>query len=418
MKALLRSLILFFVRVYGWWGIQHTQRAAHSALPATPRILLIRPDHLGDLVLTTPVLAALKDSAPDTYISMMVGPWSSEVVAHHPAIDRLLTCPFPGFQRAAQKALAPYILLFSTARQMHGDNYDLAINLRPDFWWGAALIYLARIPRRAGYALTPGAPFLTHTLPFHSPEHATVSSLHLLSTGLQVLGYDALSTPYTPARYPEYFRPQPDEEVWVARQLAEAGIDSDVSLVVIHAGTGGAVKLWRTNGWSHIANWLLDNTLFSHPVRIILTGSEGERPMLEEIARGIDETKGTALLLTNTTVGQLAALLQKAQLVLGVDNGPLHLAAALNRPSLTLFGPTDPRIFGPWGPPERNRVLAATQKCAGCPMIPCGRLDFRSEELPAHPCVRNIPEQAVEKEIASLIEHLSSTAQADYSSNA
>src|SRR5260370_36482967 len=134
--------------------------------------------------MTTPVLAALKQHAPGAHITMMVGPWSSEVVARHPAIDRLIICPFPGFQRAAQKPLAPYILLVSVAKQLRRRQYDLAINLRPDFWGVAALLYLARIPRRVGYAIEPGKPSLTHTFPFHTPEHGTRSNPHPASAAL------------------------------------------------------------------------------------------------------------------------------------------------------------------------------------------------------------------------------------------
>src|SRR5947207_8219159 len=155
LKNILRTLILFAIRVFGIAGARSADRQAQQPAPQSPRILLIRPDHLGDLVLTTPVLNALKTHLPNASITMMVGPWSSEVVARHPAIDRLLLCPFPGFQRSEQQPLAPYTLLLSTAQQLSG-NYDMAINLRPDFWWGAALIYLARIPRRVGYALPPG----------------------------------------------------------------------------------------------------------------------------------------------------------------------------------------------------------------------------------------------------------------------
>src|SRR6185312_5894953 len=183
--------MLFLVRLLGAPGAWAAFKKAHEPLSTAPRILLIRPDHLGDLVLTTPVLNALKQQVPNAQITMMVGPWSSEIVARHPAIDRLQTCPFPGFQRAPQKPLAPYILLATVAKQLRRGQYDLAINLRPDFWWGAALLYLARIPRRIGYALEPGRPFLTMALLFHSPEHATVSNLRLVSAGLEALGHSA-----------------------------------------------------------------------------------------------------------------------------------------------------------------------------------------------------------------------------------
>jgi ADP-heptose:LPS heptosyltransferase len=114
--------------------------------------------------------------------------------------------------------------------------------------------------------------------------------------------------------------------------------------------------------------------------------------MLEEIARNMTSS---AIIITDATVGQLAALLGRAQLVLAVDNGPAHIAVAQGTPTVELFGPTDYRIFGPWGVEEKHVVIASTQRCPGCPAIPCGRLDFSPEELPAHPCVRLISEQQV-----------------------
>ncbi len=403
MKSLLRTLILLWVRLIGFPRARAAAKKAVSVSP-TPRILLIRPDHLGDMVLTTPVLDALKQHVPTAHITMMVGPWASEVVARHPAIDRLLVYPFPGFRRASQNPLAPYILLAGAAKQLRRGNYDLAINLRPDFWWGAALIYLAGIPRRVGYALRPGAAFLSHTLPFQAPELASVSSLRLASAGLQALGYAPLPEPYTPESYPTVFQPGEEERRQVAHRLQSAGIDEHTPVIAIHAGTGAAVKLWRNEAWAHCAGEavkLVSACLTnSTPARIILTGSKSEQPMLEEIAGGMD---APALIITDMTVGQLAALLGRASLVLGVDNGPVHVAVAQGTPTVGLFGPTDPRVFGPWGNPERHCVVASTHRCATCPAIPCGRLDFTPEELPQHPCVRLVTEREVLETVEKIL---------------
>jgi ADP-heptose:LPS heptosyltransferase len=400
LKEFLRTLILVVVRLFGLpWA--HTAAQQVQKSEATPRrILLLRPDHLGDLVLTTPILDALKAHIPDAHITMMVGPWSSEVVARHPAIDCLLICPFPGFQRAAQKSLAPYILLLRIAQQLRRNRYDLAINLRPDFWWGAGLLYLAGIPHRLGYAIEPGRPFLTRALPFHSPEPAPVSNLRLVSAALETLGYSPLEQPYTPERYPLQFIPTAEEQAWVTERLDKEGINPDSPIVVIHPGAGAPVKLWRTEAWSACASIL--PALFTSPTpgRIILTGSKGERPMLEEIGQGMP---AQPLLVTDASVGQLAALLRQAQLVLGVDSGPLHLAVAQGTPTMHIFGPTDPRIFGPWGAAGRHIVIASAQRCPTCHSIPCGRLDFRPKEVAAHPCVRLVPEQQVEAAITTIL---------------
>ncbi|MBA2392872.1 MAG: glycosyltransferase family 9 protein [Ktedonobacteraceae bacterium] len=402
-KRILRTLILLLVRIIGAPGAYFLRRTVDSK-PA-PRILVIRPDHLGDLILVTPILHALKAQAPDAHITMMVGPWSREVVARHPAIDTTLTCPFPGFQRASQKPLAPYLLLFQTARQLRSAQYDLAINLRPDFWWGAALIYLTGIPRRAGYAIQPGTPFITHKLAALEPEHATVSNLRLASAGLLSLSYNKLDEPYTPERYPLHFVPTQEERNWIDERLTTAGITAEMPLIVIHPGTGAAVKLWRNEAWSQCANSINEARPSLQHIHVILTGSPAERPLLEEIASGIHTPP---LLLSDMTVGQLAAILARALCVLGVDSGPLHLAVAQNTRTLQLFGPTDERIFGPWGAPERHSIIRTTQKCPGCPAIPCGRLDFGPDEVSQHLCVRSIPEKQVERALTSMLAQYSS----------
>lgn len=405
MKHLLRTLILLLVRLLGAPGAHAAAQQARKPIPTTPRILLIRPDHLGDVLLITPALHALRAHVPNAHITLIVGPWSSAVGARfiapaHPTIDQLLTCPFPAFQRAPQKPWDPYILLLNTAQQLHHEHYDLVINLRLDFWWGAALAYLARIPHRIGYAIEPATPFLTHALPYPSPEHWTASNLRLISAALETLGYPPLEEPYTPERYPLQFTPTAEEHTWVAERLSKAGIDAETPIIVIHPGTGAAIKLWRPDAWSYCANTL--TTLLTHPTpaRIILTGSKSERPLVEEIARNIT---APVLLITDATLGQLAALLARAQLVLGVDSGPLHLAVAQSTPSVRIYGPTDPRLAGPWGTAQRHLVVTATQRCPTCPAIPCERLDFHPAELSAHPCVRLVPEQQVIAAIDKLL---------------
>ncbi len=106
------------------------------------------------------------------------------------------------------------------------------------------------------------------------------------------------------------------------------------------------MKLWRSEGWATCATALAQSAIGSLSLRIVLTGSKSERPLLEEIASSVPFP---TTIMTNLTLGQLAALLQRAQLVLGVDSGPLQLAVAQGTPTIQIFGPTDPATFGPWG---------------------------------------------------------------------
>ena len=168
-------------------------------------------------------------------------------------------------------------------------------------------------------------------------------------------------------------------------RLAQTHIGETKKLIVIHPGTGAPVKLWETTSWAQVA----DTLIRSYGIQVVLTGAESERELVDDIAHQMQEPVLT--LIGETDVGKLAALLARATLVLGVDNGPLHLATAQGTPTVRLYGPTDPRIFGPWGDSVWLRVLQAKRPCIGCAAIPCGRLDWRPEELAEHPCVRSIP---------------------------
>src|SRR4051812_19245932 len=179
-------------------------------------VLYIKPDHLGDLLLATPVLAALRQRLPNARVTALVGPWSRMVLQRNPDVDVLLTCPFPGFERrpvdegrttkdegrAIGQALSsfvfrlsslvnPYLTLIRYALLLRAGGYDLAIVGRDDHWWGAALALLAGVPFRIGYAVPECRPFLTTALPWNPRDHVTAQGLALV---------DAVETsPHSPA---------------------------------------------------------------------------------------------------------------------------------------------------------------------------------------------------------------------------
>lgn len=391
MRRAVRKLLLLLIAAAGF---AH-QRRKRSSVQTIRRILLIRPDHLGDVLFTTPALAEVRRAFPEAHITYLVGPWSREVVARNPNRDEVQTCAFPGFRRDAQGAFEPYRLLWRLAGQLRRQQYDLAIVLRPDFWWGVWLIYLAGVPWRFGYAHELQTRFLTLALPVKPYEHATSQNLRLVRAAVSAAslakgaGMPQEPQAPTPGQPPLEFVPTDEERNWVRERLARATIAERDTVVVIHPGTGAPVKLWEAGAWAQVA----DTIIRKHGARIVLTGAESERALVEEIASKMREP--ALALIGETDVGKLAALLGRAALVLGVDNGPLHLATAQGTPTVRIYGPTDPRIFGPWGAPEKHKVLQAKQPCLGCAAIPCGRLDWLPEELPLHPCVRSVSVEAV-----------------------
>jgi len=403
LRNLLRRGVFLAVLLLGALRVYIVAHQTRRFVLKKPRILLVHPGHMGALVMVTPILHALRTHAPDAHITMLIGPWSKEVVARHPDVDEILTCTFPSHRDNSINALSSYTLLLKVARQFRKGNYDLAISLRPNFWWGAALLYLAGIPHRVGYDVQPCTPLLTAAIPRVQQEHFTASYLRLASMGLKVLGCEPLDEPYTPESYPMHFVPTATEQLWATERLSTERNVPSQPVVVIHPGTGGEVKLWRSEAWAACVDALTQPSGTFYGARIILTGSKSEQSLLQEIE---DAMKSHATTITAMTLGQLAALLQQAQLVLGVDSGPLHLAVAQGTPTIRIFGPTDAVTFGPWGKQEQHAVVVATHRCPTCPAIPCRRLNFQPEELAAHPCVKLVSEQEVLATLAMKFPHI------------
>ena len=109
------------------------------------RVLVLKPDHLGDLLLTTPALQTLRQHLPAGRIVALVGPWSRQLWQGHPALDAVVPLPFPGFARLPTEQRGWLFLLFKYGLLLRHERYDAALLLRDDHWWGAVLIALSLI---------------------------------------------------------------------------------------------------------------------------------------------------------------------------------------------------------------------------------------------------------------------------------
>lgn len=356
---------------------------ARSRVPSDPprSVLLVRPDHLGDVLFTVPALRHLRRTWPEARLTMLVGPWSRAVADGIPYLDEVITCPFPWFSRKPRRwPLEPYWLLRSEARRIAAHGFDLSIVLRFDHWWGAWLTQWADIPRRWSYDVADVSPFLTQTVPYVSGRHEVLQNLKLVeaATGFSSAPEDRCLE----------FRPSAEEIVFAGDLLAMEGIRPDDTLACVHPGTGAPVKLWRNEAWAGV----IESLVREHSLKVVVTGGPGETELVKDVEERLSVS--VVNLVGRTNLGQLAAILERCRLALGVDSGPMHLAVAMGTPTVHLFGPVDARLFGPWGDPQRHLVLTSGREC-----IPCNRLDYPASELDAHPCVREI---AVEPVLAAV----------------
>lgn len=347
--------------------------------PERNTFLIIRPDQLGDVLLTMPAILALRRSlGSNARIVALAGPWAAEAIAAYHDIDMVLTIPFPGFGgKAGDSILAPYRMALRWAGMLRKVRAETALVMRPDHWWGALLAYMAGIPHRVGFDLPDVRPFVS--LPISNRGgHAVLRAMQLVERWTGPIPPEDIAPRHFPIS-------DPDRE-FIAGLLAPHSIDPTARPVIIHPGASTPLKFWAAENWANVADRLADRL----KAAVIFTGSDREHQQIWDIM-GHMRHKAVSL-AGETNIPQLAALYGRAAVVLGPDTGPLHLAAASGAPTVHLFGPADPALFGPWGDPKRQVALTSDILCR-----PCRILDWSGDDPANHPCVRLItPAQVYE----------------------
>lgn len=388
--------------------------------PAPRRILVIRPDHLGDVLLTGPTLSRLRALWPDADVTLLVGPWCADVAERLPGVDRVRTLDFPYFDRRPRASLvAPYRRLLAAARMLRRSTdpststpsrvpFDVALIARDDDRWSALLARAAVIPIVAGHDTPRTRWVLTHKLPAaRRPAHVTAAGVALVemlgaltttttsATNVSNRSYETDSwmnnastevPTITPELHPLAFRLTDDDRERAAALLGAGNDNVDVreagaarGPLAIHPGSGSPIKRWPPANWAAVVQ-----AATAPGEAVVLTGGPGEVALVGELAAAIAAVGRTSVdLAGRTDVATLAAVFARCRAVLGPDSGPLHLAVAVGTPTVHLYGPAAAARFGPWGAAERHVVVASGLACA-----PCGRLDW--PDAADHRCVKAI----------------------------
>jgi ADP-heptose:LPS heptosyltransferase len=237
------------------------------------------------------------------------------------------------------------------ARTLRLLNASDAIVLRDDAWWAAALARAA-VPGLVVTAVDErNRPFATTLVDLQSHTHNTARAA-ALATALfaeELPIGDLVNWDMSPRISVE------EQSAEEARALLrELGIDG--RYIVIHPGAGSPVKTWPVRFWRAVIG-----SLDGH--RIVVTGSQAEALDCAAIAAGFASTVSIA---GQTSLETLLGLLHGSSLAVGTDNGPLHLAAAAGTPTIRLFGPSDPRRYGPPAGSSIHKIIEAGWSCPRC----------------------------------------------------
>ncbi len=320
-------------------------------VPAPGRILVMRVDRIGDVVLSTPVLEALRKAFPHAFIAVMVRDASRDVVEGNPHVNEVILYEKEGRHRSFGGMLA-------LARRLRTYDFDTVVVLHPSD--RAHLIArLARIPVRVGYARKSGW-LLTHRVPHHKHEGKRHEAEYALEV-LQVFGITpaAVTMGVTPGTPVPFVPVHPDAAARVSARLAQEGIAPETALVVVHPSASCPSKRWMPERFADVA----DRLVRDHGVRVCLVAGQADAGFAAQTAAAMREP--ALNLAGQLTVAELAALLARARLLISNDSGPVHVAAGVGTPVVAIFGRNQPGVSQQrWRPLGAGHVVL--QKDVGC----------------------------------------------------
>jgi lipopolysaccharide heptosyltransferase II len=337
------------------------RRLFRRTTPLSPesvrRILVIRLDLLGDLVMSLPAVYALKRAYPRAEVTVLSLPYAADLLELAPEVDHTLAYDVNQVRRV-RDVLAPanYRELFALVGRLRAAEFDLCLSLHGRF--ACVMAWLSRCPRRIGYRAEAYPFMLTRTLPggrYDFRQHEVLYSLKLAELAGARLDW---SQRLGGAPAPKLTIPQAEQRR-MRHLLAEFEIRADNLMVVLHPGAAnGSAKRWLPEHWGQLASRLHDELGTS----VIVTGSPQEAEVVQAVVRSCSFRP--IILAGQTSIPQLGALLKRADLLLSSDSGPAHMAAALGTPQVTIFGPTDPAIYAPCS--AKAVVLRRDLPCSPC----------------------------------------------------
>jgi heptosyltransferase-3 len=341
------------------------------------RILLVRNDRIGDLVLTIPAVIALREALPGARIDLLSSSYNAPILKGNPWLDDIIT----------DKGAHDYWDLDELVLRIKERKYDCAVVMVSSFK-NARLVRRAGIPLRIGPLVRWYAPFYFNKAIRQRRSRGEKSEAEYNIDLMTPLGIRGEKTA-PPVIFPDV------ESVSLARDFisGEFGRGSDGPLVIVHPGMGGSALNWPEDFWRELVR-LLGN---SRRCVTLVTGSDTERDLLERVSAGRDQ--GTTIRIkTGLSLSDFIGLLSLASVVVAPSTGPLHLAAALGVPVTGIYSPVrahHPRRWGPLGKGRKKIFLPPVD----CP----GKLSCLGEKCPFYYCMELVkPEQVFENILSCL----------------
>jgi predicted lipopolysaccharide heptosyltransferase III len=330
---------------------------------AVRRVLVIRLRSIGDTVLATPSLHALRRFLPRARIDVLLEDWVAPLLEGNAEVDRVVT--------VERKSNASRLRV---ARALRAARYDVVYNLHGGST--AALLTRATGARhRVGYADYAYASLHNHAAP-PSSELWGREKTHSVEQQLALLGWTGVPVTDRP---PTRLNVTSASAAHVAERLGEAGIEESVAFVLIHPAAAFDTKTWAAEKFARVVEHLAARGLAS-----VAVAAPNEESVVAEVRA---QTRAPLVSFTDLSLPEVTALAARAALFVGNDSGIAHIAAAVGVPQVVVFGSSNVAHWRPWSRVP-SEVVREEMPCAPCPGYTCAEFD-------APECIRRVSVERV-----------------------
>ncbi|MBI3542543.1 MAG: glycosyltransferase family 9 protein [Deltaproteobacteria bacterium] len=319
------------------------------------KILVVRPDRIGDVVLSTPVLEALKHSYPDAEIHMLVRESVVPVVQHNPFLSNVVTY-------SPESNHAGFAGVWRLMRALQSQHYDIAITLQVSFAVSLALLF-AGIRYRVG----PYSKWYSYLF-FNRGTRQSRSTVEMHETDYNLMLLRKLGIRAPSRRFEPSITVDAEAKDRMRTYVRNLGIDDGAKFVVVHPGMGGSALNWPEGYYVDLIA-----RLASRGVTVVITGGIHEKALVERVLAAVKDqgAKGPVheFLGANSPTGlaDLVALLSLAHVMVAPSTGPLHIAAALGKRTVSFYSPIKVQSAIRWGPyaavEDKHHVLVPDALC-------------------------------------------------------
>jgi len=356
------------------------------------RILIINPFGIGDVLFTTPLIRAIKEAHPDAFLGYWCNERVEAVLKNNPSIDKIFILSRGDLKKIWKKSKIKGLRkVLNLRNEIKKEGFEISIDFSLDHRYSLMARY-SGIKKRIGINYKNRGKFLTEKI-----DIDWYKDKHVVEYYLDTLNFLGILRPQNPRL--EVFL-SPEERPWADRFLEENRVGKEEIIIGVSPGGG---ESWGENAvYKHwpVENYreLIKAIIRESNSKVIIFGSQSETEICKTVSSDLPEDK-----VINTagelTIFQFIALLEKCKLLICNDGGPIHVATGLKVNTVSIFGPVDEKVYGPYPPEENHIVIKKDLPCRPC---------YRNFRFPGcdnnHRCLRDITVKEVYSTVKELME--------------